>query len=72
MGLDNFCVALVEDFDLIRAILDAAVELHVPLIEAAIDAVPAAPDTARVSSSMKFVPPPGGTSVNGQPRQSKV
>ena len=43
-----------------------------PIFAAAITAVPAAPETARVSSSMKSVPPPMGMSVTGQPRQSNV
>ena len=41
-----------------------------PIFAAAMVAVPAAPETASVISSRKTVPPPGGTSEKGQPRQS--
>ncbi|MBN2560807.1 MAG: hypothetical protein JXQ75_07750 [Phycisphaerae bacterium] len=38
MGLEHFCIAMADNPDLIKAVIDASVELHVPLIEAAIDA----------------------------------
>ena len=48
----------------------ATASVFSPILAAAMAAVPPAPETASVSSSMNTVPPPGGTSVKGQPRQS--
>ena len=38
MGLEHFCIALHENRDLIKALLDAAVEAYVPLIEKVVEA----------------------------------
>jgi uroporphyrinogen decarboxylase len=35
MGLDHFCLALYDDLDLVRSLLDAAIAVYVPLIESA-------------------------------------
>lgn len=35
MGLEEFCIALYEDMDLIRALIDASIRVYVPLIESA-------------------------------------
>ena len=48
----------------------ATASVLMPILAAAMAAVPPAPETASVNSSMNTVPPPGGTSVKGQPRQS--